>query len=146
MDDAANFFCGKALAETLCLAWLIRHTAFYNDLLNDVVKGLRKICDGSQYQSQPPTCPLINRATLDGYINWAKKRSLLTGTDIAEAEYIRDKRNDHSHAYAARLFSQTPLGKVAPPLGSDPDTVQTIRRTLALVEKLHGFTLNPNPV
>jgi len=54
--------------------------------------------------------------------------------------------HDHSHAYAARLFSQAPLGGVAPPLGTDLDTAQTITRTLTLIEKIHRYTIDPNPI
>jgi hypothetical protein len=146
MDDAANFLCGKALEETLCLAWLIRHKQFYADLLNNRITGFKKICDGSTCQSQPPTCSLIAGANLGGFINWAKNRNHLVGQDLVDAEYIHSKRNDHGHSYAVRLFGQTPPGNVAPLIGSDPDTPATIRVTVELLAKLQGLTTSSVPI
>lgn len=145
MDDAANFLCGKALEETLCLAWLIRHKQFYADLLDNKITGFKKICDGLTCESQPPTCCLTGGANLGGFIIWARNRNLLAGQDLIDAEYINGKRNDHGHSYAVRLFGQTPPGKTAPLIGSDPDTPATIRRTVDLLAKLQGYTTSSIP-
>lgn len=134
LDDAANLLCGKALEEILCLAWLKHHKTVLSDLISGKVTRLKEICNGKTCDSQP--CKLDQKATLDPFIRWAVERKLLQGSDITEAEYIRDKRNDHGHAYAARLFGKT--GVVAPPLGSDPDTLGTIRRTIQLVSGINS--------
>jgi len=77
-------------------------------------------------------------------MNWAKTRGFLAGSDIQEAEYIRDKRDDHGHAYALRLYGKTQAP--APPLGVDPDTPQTLRGTLELVAKLDHYASNANRI
>jgi hypothetical protein len=146
MDDAASFFCGKSLEETLCMAWLLRHSLFYSDLLANKILGFKKICDGKDCQNQSPICPPGYNANLGGFIRWAQARRILTGQSLVEANYINDKRNDHGHSYAVRLYGQTTPGKIAPNLGSDPDTPTTIRRTLELIVKLIPYTEKSTPI
>jgi len=132
LDDAANLLCGKALEEMLCLAWLTQHMKIFEDLINGRITKLKNICDGSTCHAQP--CQLTQRATLDPLIHWGVKQSLLDSNDRLEAEYVRDKRNDHGHAYAMRLYGKS--GGTASILGSDPDTEKTIKRTIELVGRI----------
>lgn len=132
LDDAANLLCGKALEEILCVAWLARHKAVFSDLLSGKITHIKRICDGKSCDHQP--CLFNTRATLDGFIEWAKEQSLLMGKDVDEAEYVQEKRNDHAHAYALRLYGKTPAP--APVMGTDPQTPQTIERTIALTARV----------
>lgn|GEM_PF-4921119 len=132
LDDGANLLCGKSLEEMLCIAWLIRHPDIFTDLLSGEIKRFKKICDGKTCHAQP--CSLTQKATLDPLIQWAKQQKLLDAKDIPEAEYIRDKRNDHGHAYAMRLYGKS--GGTPSIFGIDPDTKRTIKRTADLVARV----------